>query len=106
MDSITEEYKRLKEKHPGDILLFQVGIFYRIMLDDARKVAGQLGLKLLISGEADDPLIYCGFPKSGLDKYTGKLVRAGFYVAVAGQVKLENGGVRREISEVIRCSKT
>jgi len=105
MDSVTEEYKKVKEKYPGDVVLFQVGIFYRIMLDDAKKVSGPLGLKLLISGEADNPLIYCGFPKSGLDKYTGKLVRAGFSVAVCAQVKLENGTILREISEVIRCSK-
>ncbi|KAF0125767.1 MAG: DNA mismatch repair protein MutS [Elusimicrobia bacterium] len=106
MDSVTEEYKQMKEKYPGDILLFQVGIFYRIMLDDAKKVAEQLGLKLLISGEADNPLIYCGFPKSGLDKYIGKLVRAGFSVAVCSQVRLEDGEIRREAGEVIRCLKT
>ncbi len=104
--SISEEYKTTKEKHPDEILLFQAGIFYRIMFEDAEKVSAALGLKLRVEGDADAPLRFCGFPKSGLDKYIGKLVRAGFSVAVCHQVKLEGGGVKREVSETIKCSKT
>ena len=104
--SISEEYKTIKEKHPDEILLFQAGIFYRIMFEDAKKVSDALGLKLRVEGDAGNPLYFCGFPESGLDKYIGKLVRAGFSVAVCHQVKLENGEVRREVGEVVRCLKT
>lgn len=38
-----------------------------------------------LAGEVDDPVVMCGFPKSGLDKYTGKLVRAGQSVSIAFQ---------------------
>lgn len=48
----------------------------------------------------------CGFPKSGLDKYVGKLVRAGSAVAICAQVPAEYGAVRREVSKVIWCSKS
>ena len=103
--SISEEYKTTKEKHSDEILLFQAGIFYRIMFDDAKKVSDALGLKLRVEGNADAPLYFCGFPKSGLDKYIGKLVRAGFSVAVCSQVKVDGGGVKREVLEIITCSK-
>ena len=104
--TISEEYKAAKEKHADEILLFQAGIFYRIMFEDAEKVSDLLGLALRVEGDAAAPLRFCGFPKSGLDKYIGKLVRAGFSVAVCHQVKLDGGGVRREVSETIKCSKT
>lgn len=104
--SISEEYKTTKEKHADEILLIQAGIFYRIMYEDAEKVSSLLGLALRVEGDAAAPLRFCGFPKSGLDKYIGKLVRSGFSVAVCHQVRSEDGGVRREVSEIIRCSKT
>ena len=98
--NIHEEYKRIKENYPDDILLYQQGIFFRIMCGDAEKVSGVLGLKLRVEGEAGDPLRFCGFPKSGLDKYIGKLLRAGFSIAVCQQVKLDGGGMRREVGEM------
>jgi len=104
--SIGEEYRTTKEKHADGILLFQAGIFYRIMFEDAERVSEILGLKLRVEGDAAAPLRFCGFPKSGLDKYIGKLVRAGFSVAVCHQVQSADGGVKREVSETIKCSKT
>jgi len=39
-----------------------------------------------------------GFPKSGLDAYVGRLVRAGHAIAIAWQ----DGNKQRHLSEVIR----
>lgn len=102
MDKHAKEYKKLKEKYPDDILLYQVGIFYRIMLEDAGKAAQVTGLKLMMQGAVSEAYEVCGFPKSGLDKYVGKLIRAGFSVVVADQVKDEDGRIRREVVETIR----
>lgn len=100
------EYAKLKEGRPEDeILLYQIGTFFKIMHEDAKKAAGPMDLKLFVTGEASCPMPVCGFPKSGLDKYVGKLVRAGFAVAVCAQVPAENGAMRREVNEVIRCAK-
>ncbi|MDD5657346.1 MAG: hypothetical protein PHF00_08855 [Elusimicrobia bacterium] len=101
-----EEYGKLKETHRDEILLYQIGTFYKIMREDARKVAELAGLKLFVTGEAADPVPVCGFPQSGLDKYVGKLVRAGFAVAICSQVKSAEGTISREVREVIRCSRT
>jgi len=100
--SITQEYLKLKEKYPDEILLYQVGIFYRILQGDAEKITECTGLKLMVSGEASAPVLTCGFPKSGLDKYVGKLLRNGFAVAICNQKKAENGVISREVEEVMR----
>jgi hypothetical protein len=56
------------------------------------------GLKLQMAGEVDDPVVIGGFPRSGLDAYVGKLVRAGHSVAVA----MQDGDKERRLVEVIR----
>ncbi|MCG2725311.1 MAG: hypothetical protein L6420_03465 [Elusimicrobia bacterium] len=50
MSNIADEYKKIKEKYPDDILLFQVGIFFRIMCEDAKKVSEILELKAMPMG--------------------------------------------------------
>jgi len=105
MDKIAKEYRKLKEDHPEEILLYQVGIFYRIMFEDAGKAAAATGLKLLMQGEVSEPYEICGFPTSGLDKYVGKLARAGFSAAICNQEKDEDGQIRREVVEFVRLSK-
>lgn len=105
MDKHMREYKKLKEDHPEEILLYQVGIFYKVMFENAQKIADVTGLKLLVSGEASEPVPVCGFPQSGLDKYVGKLLRNGFAVAICHQTKDSEGQIRREVSEVIRRDK-
>ena len=47
MDRSANEYRKLWENCPAHVLLYQVGTFYKIMFDDAHKLAGVLGLKLL-----------------------------------------------------------
>ncbi|PIR18756.1 MAG: hypothetical protein COV48_05815 [Elusimicrobia bacterium CG11_big_fil_rev_8_21_14_0_20_64_6] len=98
------EYRKMKERCPDEILLYQIGTFFKIMHEDARKVAGPLELKLFVAGEAEHPVPVCGFPKSGLDKYVGRLARAGFSVAVCRQRKDEGGGVHRDLIERIRLA--
>ena len=45
--SLIKEYERIKARYPDSIILFQVGIFYRLVQDDAMKVASDIGLKLI-----------------------------------------------------------
>lgn len=96
MDKHAQAYKKLKETYREEILLYQVGIFYKIMFEDAKRASNATGLKLLLSGEAEDPVMICGFPQSGLDKYAGKLLRAGFSAAIWHS---------HEAPEIIRCLK-
>lgn len=73
------------------------GIFYLIEGEQALRLAARLGIKLIekkvtqFNGRTDVK-VSCGFPKSGLDKYIGKLVRLGENVAI-----FEDGKVVEEI---------
>jgi len=73
----VETYEKTKKEYPEDLVLVAQGIFYRAMGNDAKIISEISGIKLMSEGEFDAPIPVCGFPESGLDKYVGKLVRAG-----------------------------
>jgi len=98
---LAKRYKELKEDVPDCLLLMQVGVFMQVMDEDARAVSEVTGLKLQMAGDVDDPVVLGGFPKSGLDAYVGRLVRAGYSVAVA----LQNEQKERHIKEIVRVNK-
>jgi len=97
---LVQRYHELKAEAPDCLLLMQVGAFMDAMDEDARVVADVTGLKLQMAGEVDDPVVLGGFPKSGLDAYVGKLVRAGHSIAIA----LQDEQKERHIKEVIRVN--
>ena len=83
---LAEQYAKLKaEAGANCVLLMQVGSFTQVQGEDARAVSTVTGLKLQMAGDVDAPVVLGGFPKSGLDAYVGKLVRAGKSVAIAMQ---------------------
>jgi len=91
-------YRELKQAAPDCVLLMQVGAFMQVMNEDAQTISELTGLKLQMAGDIHAPVIVGGFPKVGLDKYIGKLVRAGHSVAVA----LQDEDKQRHIEEIIR----
>ena len=97
---LIRRYQELKENVPDCLLLMQVGVFMQVMDEDARAVSQVTGLKLQMAGDVDAPVVLGGFPKSGLDAYVGKLVRAGHSVAIAFQDEQKE----RHVKETIRVS--
>jgi DNA mismatch repair ATPase MutS len=91
-------YRELKQEVPDCLLLMQVGAFMQVMGEDARAVSKVTGLTLQMAGEVDDPVVVGGSPRSGLDAYVGKLVRAGHSVAVA----VQEADKERRLAEMIR----
>ncbi len=98
---LITRYEELKKEAPDCILLMQVGAFLQVMSEDAEVLSEVSDLKLQIGGQVETPIKLGGFPKSGLDKYVGKLVRAGYSVAVA----LQDETKQRHIREIIRVQK-
>ncbi len=98
---LMNRYDKLKKEVPDCILLMQVGAFMQVMNEDAKVLSELKALKLQVAGEVSAPVILGGFPKSGLDIYTGRLVRAGYSVAIA----LQDETKERHIKEVIRVVK-
>ncbi len=102
---LMRQYRSVKEKHPGTILLFRLGDFYETFGDDAVATAKACGITLTKrnNGAAGDiPL--AGFPHHQLDAYLPRLVKAGHRVAVCEQLedpKQAKGIVKRDVVEVV-----
>jgi len=100
---LVNRYQEMKQEEPECILLMQVGAFMQVMNDDARAVSDITGLKLQMVGDVDAPVILGGFPKTGLDTYVGKLVRAGHSVAIAPQNDQKERRIRERIKIIREC---
>lgn len=76
------KYKQIKEQYPDAMILFRVGDFYEVYMEDANDASNILGITLTKRGEY--PM--AGFPFHALDTYLPKIVRAGKRVAIADNV--------------------
>ena len=101
MTPMLRQYLDLKEQAGSALLLYRMGDFYELFFEDAQKAAPVLGITLTRrrqNDSVDAPM--CGVPHHAFDGYLGKLLDAGFRVAVAEQVEdpaKAKGLVRREI---------
>ncbi len=102
---VMRQFWKIKDRHPGAILLFRMGDFYETFEQDAVIVADVLGLTLTrrANGQAADvPL--AGFPHHAVDQYLPKLVHAGYRVAICEQLedpKFARKIVKRGVVEVV-----
>ena len=102
---LMEQYLKIKNNHPDDLLLFRMGDFYEMFYDDAKTGSEILGITLTSRAHgkaADVPL--AGFPHHALDGYLTKLIKAGLRVAICEQVedpKLAKTIVKRKVVEIV-----
>lgn len=79
-------YSDKKQKHPGVLLLFQSGNFYKSYMDDAGKVSEILGTELSSDKKQraldGKPLQMTRFPSYSLATYLPRLIRAGERIAI------------------------
>lgn len=93
---IMEQYKELKEKHPGAVILFRIGDFYEAYDEDAAKIGEILGVTVTRKfsgkekGSDGHALKLAGFPHHALDTYLPKLIRAGERVAICDKLEDPN----------------
>jgi len=102
---LMRQYWKIKDRHPGAILLFRMGDFYETFEDDAVTVSEILGITLTKrgNGAADDTPL-AGFPHHAIDQHLPKLVQAGHRVAVCEQLedpKHARKIVKRGVVEVV-----
>jgi len=101
MTPMLRQYLELKQQAGSALLLYRMGDFYELFFEDAQRAAPVLGIALTRRRHNDAveaPM--CGVPYHAFDGYLGKLLEAGFRVAVAEQVEdpaTAKGLVRREI---------
>jgi DNA mismatch repair protein MutS len=101
---LMQQYWALKEEYPDALLFFQVGDFYELFFDDAKKAAAFLGIALTKRGkDKGEPIPLCGVPVHSLDHYLAKLVKGGFCVALCQQLEQAVPGkmVKRGVTQVL-----
>lgn len=86
---VMQQYMDMKSENPDALLMFRLGDFYESFFEDAKIISQNLGLVLTARGTdgdgADIPM--CGIPWHAADNYFGRLVRAGFKVALVEQME-------------------
>ena len=80
---IQKQFKEMKAKHPGTIMLFRVNDFYECFDEDAERAAKTLNLALTTTKGYK----LAGFPHHALDTYLPKLIKAGHKVAICEQLE-------------------
>ncbi len=102
---MMQQYTRIKAEHEDAILFFRMGDFYETFFDDARVASRVLGLALTTRDKGSaNPVPLAGLPHHALESYLGRLVAAGYKVAICDQVedpKTATGIVKRAITEII-----
>src|SRR5262245_7345002 len=100
---LWNQYREIKNRYPGMMLLFQIGDFYETFDEDAQLIARELGLVLTRKYFGKDnvrPL--AGVPLRSLESHLAKLIHRGFKVAVCDQVTPPGKGlVEREVTRII-----
>jgi DNA mismatch repair protein MutS len=102
---LMKQYKAIKAKYPGALLLFRVGDFYETFADDAVLTSQVLDIVLTkrSNGSASEVEL-AGFPHHALDTYLPRLVKAGHRVAICDQLedpKSVKGIVKRGVTELV-----
>ena len=85
---LMKQYVAIKKEYDDAIVLFQVGEFYEIFFEDAKRVSEFLGIALTKRGEVNGvPIPLCGFPIHAVNHYIPKLVKGGFKLALCDQLE-------------------
>ncbi|HEX2441923.1 MAG TPA: DNA mismatch repair protein MutS [Methylomirabilota bacterium] len=94
------QYRELKRRFPDHLLLFRLGDFYELFLEDA-----ELGARLLsitLTSRQGSPM--AGIPHHAAEGYIARLVQAGQKIAVCDQMEGPGKGkklLRREVVRVV-----
>jgi DNA mismatch repair protein MutS len=101
---MMQQYLQLKAQHADCLLLFRLGDFYELFLDDARVAARVLGIVLTARARGKDGKIpMAGVPYHAVGSYIAKLIKAGYKVAICDQVSEPTGKglVDRQVTRII-----
>lgn len=101
---LMQQYHAIKAQYADALVFFQVGDFYELFFDDAKRAASFLGITLTKRGKINgEPIPLCGVPVHALDHYLSRLIKGGFKVAICDQLEEAKPGtvVKRGITRVL-----
>jgi DNA mismatch repair protein MutS len=94
------QYKELKQRYTDFMLLFRLGDFYELFLDDAEK--GARILSITLTSRQGAPM--AGIPHHAAESYIARLIQAGQKVAICEQMEAPGKGkklLRRDVVRVV-----
>lgn len=102
---MMQQFLRIKEQHPKELLFYRMGDFYELFFDDAVQAAKQLDITLTQRGTSGGkPIPMCGVPYHSVDGYLARLVKLGVSVAICEQIgdpATSKGPVEREVVRIV-----
>lgn len=102
---LMRQYAAAKQQAPNALLLFRVGDFYELFMEDAVTAARELEITLTSRNkEKGEPIPMCGVPAHAVENYIARLIQKGFRAAICDQMedpKLTKKLVKREITRII-----
>ncbi|MBW7944471.1 DNA mismatch repair protein MutS [Patescibacteria group bacterium] len=100
---MMQQYLRIKAQYADCILLYRLGDFYEMFLEDAEEGAEILDITLTARARGKDGRVpMAGIPYHALDNYLYKLVQAGKKVAICEQMTEPGKGlVEREVIRIV-----
>lgn len=99
---MLRQYTEWKDKYPDCLLLFRMGDFFELFFDDAVTASEVLDITLT-ARDQDKAIPMAGVPHHALDAYMGRLIAAGYRVAVCDQITEPDGRtlVERSVVRVV-----
>jgi DNA mismatch repair protein MutS len=108
MEKVTpmmQQYLEIKAGHPDALLLYRMGDFYELFMEDAVRASKILDIALTSRDRhSENPVPMCGVPYHAAEGYIARLIAASQKVAICDQVEdpaKAKGLVRREVTRVI-----
>jgi DNA mismatch repair protein MutS len=102
---LMRQYHAIKQQVPGALLMFRLGDFYELFLDDAVVAARELEITLTARNKEKGAAIpMCGVPYHSAEGYIARLIGRGYRVAICDQVEEAGQGkklVRREVTRIV-----
>ncbi|MVW76372.1 DNA mismatch repair protein MutS [Pseudomonas xionganensis] len=102
---MMQQYWKLKNQHPNELMFYRMGDFYEIFYEDAKKAAKLLDITLTARGQsAGQAIPMCGIPFHSLEGYLAKLVKLGESVVICEQIgdpAISKGPVERQVVRII-----
>src|ERR1700744_1703766 len=102
---LMRQYHALKQQVPGALLMFRLGDFYELFLDDAILAARELEITLTARNKEKGTAIpMCGVPYHAAEGYIARLIGKGYRVAICDQMEAPSAGrklVGREVTRIV-----
>lgn len=102
---MMQQYWRLKNQYPDQLMFYRMGDFYELFYEDAKKAARLLDITLTARGQsAGTSIPMAGIPFHSAEGYLARLVKLGESVVICEQVgdpATSKGPVERQVVRII-----